>query len=105
MCAVYFEIIARPRLTRLCRQLFDDQLGQAFRLRLARGAVAELRHGNPNADAVLARRHTVAPPQSIIGADLDGNGLGLDAMLLKRPVKIVEEFACIVWATGPVHNA
>src|SRR5215472_3466250 len=80
-----------------CRQSFDNELGQAFRLRLARGTVAKLCDGNAEAYCVLSRGHAVTPPQRVIGADIDGDGLGIDVVLLKRLLEIVQELARVAW--------
>src|SRR4051812_8860730 len=85
---------ASPELLRCRRrQSLDDQPGQAFRLGLARGAVAELRHRYAEAEAVLARRHAVAPPKGVVGADRNGNRLGIDVVLAERLLEVVQEFA------------
>jgi hypothetical protein len=41
------------------RTIFNDELWPGFPLGLARSAVAQLRDGNTNAHAVLARRHSI----------------------------------------------
>src|SRR3569833_167890 len=87
------------------RQSLGDDLGQDLRLGLARGLVAKLRDGNAEAHAVLARRHAIAPPQRIVGTDLNMNGLGVDAVLLKSLLEVVQKFAGIVRTAWPVHDA
>jgi hypothetical protein len=89
----------------LRRQPLNDEPRQAFRLRLACGAVAKLRDQYAEAHTVPACRYAITPPEGIIGTDIDGNGLRVDPVLLERLLKILEELASIARTAGPVHGA
>ena len=41
----------------------------------------------------------------VISPDLDGHGLGVDAVFFERPLKIVQEFSRVIGAAGPIHHA